>query len=161
MKISIVVAVSENNVIGRDGKIPWQHIPEDMKHFQDITGNHCLLMGRKTLESIGHPLPERINLVLSSNPEYKPEGAIVFKTIQEAINFAENLDEQELMVIGGESIYRHILPIADTIYLTKITRRYEGDVHFPEINREEWIVKSLELHSNDPDFEFQHLERKS
>lgn len=159
MKISIIVAVSENNVIGCNGKIPW-HIPEDLGHFKELTLSHHILMGRKTFESIGRPLPGRINLVVSSNLKYKPEGVNVFSTTQEAIEHAKYFGERELMVIGGESIYKEVLPMADTIYLTKIGKRYEGNVRFPEINKEDWSVISSELHSNNPDFEFQHLERR-
>ena len=159
MKISIVVAISENGVIGRGKKIPW-HIPEDLGHFKDITLGHHILMGRKTYESIGHPLPGRINLVVSSNTKFKPEGVSVFGSTSEAIEHAKYFGERELMVIGGESIYKDILPIADTIYLTRIGKRYEGNVRFPEIDKEEWTVISSELHSNNPDFEFQHLERR-
>lgn len=159
MKISIIVAVSENGVIGSNGKIPW-HIPEDLGHFKRVTQGHHLLMGRNTFESIGHPLPGRINLIVSSNPMYKAEGAVVFGSTQEAIDFAKGAGERELMVVGGETVYKETLPLADTIYLTKIARRYEGNVHFPEINREEWITISSEPHSNDPDFEFQRLERR-
>lgn len=159
MKISIIVAVSENNVIGCNGKIPW-HIPEDLGHFKELTLSHHILMGRKTFESIGRPLPGRINLVVSSNLKYKPEGVSVFSTTHEAIEHAKYFGERELMVIGGESIYKEVLPMADTIYLTKIGKRYEGNVRFPEINKEDWSVISSELHSNNPDFEFQHLERR-
>lgn len=127
MKISIIVAVSENNVIGKDGKIPW-HIPEDLKHFKEITMGHHIMMGRNTFESIGHPLPGRVNLVISSNPLYSPEGVSVFRSIEEAVVFAKTAGEDELIVIGGESIYKSMLPLADTIYLTKVSKSCEGNV---------------------------------
>lgn len=159
MKISIIVAVSENNVIGKDGKIPW-HIPEDLKHFKEITMGHHIMMGRNTFESIGHPLPGRVNLVISSNPLYSPEGVSVFRSIEEAVVFAKTAGEDELIVIGGESIYKSMLPLADTIYLTKVSKSCEGNVYFPEINNEEWTTISLESHTENPDFEFRRLERR-
>ena len=159
MKISIIVAVSENNVIGKDGKIPW-YLPGDLKHFKEITTGHHIMMGRNTFESIGHPLPGRTNLVVSSKSSYSPEGVTVFKSVEDAIAFARSAGENELMVIGGASVYKSTLPLADTIYLTRISRSYEGNVCFPEINNEEWTTISLESNINNPDFEFKHLERK-
>ena len=159
MKISIIVAVAENGVIGSGGKIPW-HIPEDLKHFKEVTIGHHIIMGRKTFESIGHPLPGRTNLVISSSDNYTPEGVKVFKTVEEGIEFARLSGEEELMVIGGESIYKKTLPLADNLYLTKVSEKYEGNVFFPEIKDGQWEIISLESHKNSPNFEFRHLERK-
>lgn len=117
-------------------------------------------MGRNTFESIGVPLPGRTNLVISKNPNFHPEGVIVFDSVEKAVNFAKSRDEEELMVIGGESIYTSVLPIADTIYLTQVSGTYEGNAHFPKLAEENWVTISLEHHSNNPDFEFRHLERR-
>lgn len=161
MKISIIVAVSKNNVIGQGKKLLW-HIPEDMKHFKEITTGHHILMGKTTYESIGRLLPGRVTLILSSNKDYKvPEGAHVFENEKDAVEFAMQNGEKELMIIGGGSIYRLFLPIADKIYLTKVLKEFKGDVTFPEINTDDWKEISKEVYQeSDPPFEFIELERK-
>jgi dihydrofolate reductase len=158
MKISIIVAVSANNVIGAQGKIPWD-IPQDMKHFKSKTVGHHVLMGRATQQSIGKPLKDRTNLVLSRDTEYRPEGYVVFDNLHAAIDYARNNGEQELMIIGGEQIYALALPIAETIYMTLIKKEYEGDTHFPKLD-DSWTVNSKEPHEGNPDYEFRRYERR-
>lgn len=160
MKISIIVAVSKNNVIGQGKKLLW-HIHSDMKHFRKITMGHHILMGKTTFESIGMPLPGRTNIILSSDRSLKVPGAFVFQNEEDAIKFAEKNGEEELMVIGGGTIYKLFFPRTDKIYLTKVLKEYKGDVKFPEIDMGIWQVSGKEPHpENDPPFEFIELERK-
>lgn len=159
MKISIVVAVSLNNVIGNEGKIPW-NIPEDLKHFREITSHHHVLMGRKTYESIGHPLPKRTNLILTTDPDYKIEGCYVFNDPEEAINFARENGEEDLMVIGGEQIYRLALPVTEVIHMTRVLQEFKGDAFFPQLRDKEWRQLEHELHDkNNISFEYRTIER--
>jgi len=159
MKISIIVAVSKNNVIGNQGKLIW-HISEDLKHFKKITTGHCILMGKNTYESIGRPLSLRTNLILSSNKEFKVDGAFVFNNPQDAVKFAKKKGEKELMIIGGEKDYRYFLPKADKIYLTKVLKNYNGNATFPEIKNEDWARVNYEAHHDlNPPFEYINLER--
>lgn len=165
MKISIVVAMSENGVIGKDNKIPW-HVPDDLRRFKKITEGHHVLMGRKTFESIletlKKPLPNRTNLVLSRDENYKHEGVFVFQDFNEAVNYAKKQNEVELMVIGGREIYRLALPQAETLYTTRILRNVEGDTFFPLLNMNEWRVVEHQFCSGKPEtsHEFRKLERK-
>ncbi len=137
MNISIIVAVSENNVIGCNNKLLW-HIPGDLKRFKAITMGHPIVIGRKTFESIGRPLPGRNNVVISRQGGYKPEGCTVYSSIHEAIS---NLaGEKEIFIIGGGEIYQQALPLANKIYLTKIHKSFYGDTFFPEFPIQEWKV---------------------
>ncbi len=135
MKISIVVAMAANGVIGQDNELPW-HLPADLKHFKQTTMGKPILMGRKTWESIGRPLPGRTNIVITRDSSYYAAGCIVVDSIEAAISAAGEQDE--VMVIGGAELYRQVLPYADTIYLTRIHERFEGDTRFPEIPDTEW-----------------------
>ena len=135
MRITLVVAVSENGVIGRDAGLPW-HLPADLRHFKRITLGHPILMGRRTHESIGRPLPGRTNLILSRDPDFFSPGCTVVPNWAQALEAAG--DSAELMVIGGEAIYRLALPRADRIYLTRIHARVEGDAHFPDLEPADW-----------------------
>lgn len=160
MKISLIVAVAKNNVIG-DGKQLLWHLPGDLPRFKLITTNHHILMGRKTYESIGRVLPNRTNIIISKNKDLKINGAFVFKNPEEAVEFAKEHGEEELMVIGGGTIYKYFLPLADKIYLTKVNRDYKGDVVFPEINMNDWTETDSEYHlDSDPPFEYKTLVRK-
>lgn len=160
MKISIIAAVSKNNVIGKKGSGLLWHLPMDLKHFKEITLGHHMLMGRKTFETIGKALPGRTNIVLSSDASIKAPDIYVFKTIDEAIEFAEKRNETELMIIGGGKIYEQFLPIADKLYITEVKKRFGGDVVFPEINKNEWKEVSREKHKDgDIAFNFVVFER--
>lgn len=132
MLISIIVAVSENNVIGKNGHLPW-HLSQDLKRFKAITSGHHILLGRKNYEDIGRPLPNRTNIVLSRNPKFSAPGCIVAKSLSEAFLFAENAGEPELFVIGGANVYAAALPFAKKLYLTRVLADVDGDVSMPPL----------------------------
>lgn len=159
MKLSLIVAMSENRVIGVDNRLPW-HIPEDLKRFKKITSGHPILMGRKTFESIGRVLPNRTNIIISRNREYRVEGAFVCHSLQEGIEFASKAPgSDEVFVIGGGEIFKEALPKADRIYLTTVHWPYEGDAFFPEIPAKKFEAKSSEKLSEDPAATLTVLER--
>ena len=135
-KLSLIVAAADNNVIGKDNKMPW-HIPEDFKYFKAVTMGKPCIMGRKTYESIlaqlGKPLPGRTSIVISRNG-YAHEGATVVGSLEEAIEKGKAETDDEIMVIGGAQIYALTLPMADRVYLTRVHQRPEGDAFFPELD---------------------------
>ena len=161
-KISIIVAVDENGTIGCEGVIPW-HLPEDFKRFKEITMGHPVIMGRKTIESLPHgALPGRTNIVITKESDYKKRDVLAARSLEIALQLA--VDEKEVFIIGGEQIYKLALPITDTIYLTKVHNSFAGDSFFPEINDNEWILESSELHKMDEknsiDFSYLIYQRK-
>ena len=133
MIISIIAAIAENNVIGNDNKLIW-HISEDLRHFKKLTLGRPVIMGRKTFESLGKPLPGRTNIVITRNKSFEAEGCITVNSFDEALAAADGNDP---FVIGGQSIYEAALPVADVLYITRIYRKGEGDAFFPEIS-DEW-----------------------
>ena len=135
MKISLIVAMASNRVIGVNGQMPW-HLSADLKKFRQITTGHPILMGRKTYESIGRPLPERRNIIISRNPDYQVTGCEVFSNINLAIGSCDK--NEEIFVIGGAAFYETMLPKANFLYLTEINKEFAGDTYFPEINYQEW-----------------------
>jgi dihydrofolate reductase len=136
--IALIVAVAENGVIGRDGKLPWR-IPEDMKWFRERTAGRPLIMGRKTWESFPkRPLPGRTNIVITRDASYKAEGAVVVTSLPAALDVAYGEAPEEIMVIGGAEIYRAALPLVRRIYLTSVHGEIEGDTLFPPIDRADW-----------------------
>ena len=137
MKISIIVAAATNNVIGSDGELPWR-LPEDLKRFKQLTIGKPVIMGRLTYESIGKPLPDRKNIVLSARKGLNIEGCEVVDTPDAAIRLAG--DAEEVMVIGGGGVYSQMLPMADRIYMTRINGTFDGDTFFPELDDKEWQV---------------------
>ena len=148
MIISLIVAASENNVIGKNNDLPWR-LPDDMKFFVRTTKGHHILTGRKNLQSFGKLLPNRTNIVLTRDKNFEFEGAIIFHELEQAIAYAEKNGESELMIIGGGEIYRQALPQADRIYLTRVHTEIEGDVFFPELNEDEWKLVSEDFHPKD------------
>ncbi|MFC2151761.1 dihydrofolate reductase [Bacteroidota bacterium] len=134
--LSIIVAVAENNVIGKDNDLIW-HLPRDLKHFKETTTGHYVIQGRKTFESCGKPLPNRTNVIITRDKNYRVEGCIVVNSLEEAIKEAK--DDPEAFIIGGGKIYEQAINIVDRIYITQIHHSFEGDTFFPEINTEEWI----------------------
>lgn len=130
MTISIIVAMSENRVIGCAGKLPW-HLPADLKHFKALTWGKALIMGSKTFSSIGRALPGRLNIVMSHNSSFVAPACVVVNTVEQAIKAAGN---QEIMVIGGAEIYRLFLPLATRLYLTLVKTEVKGDTYMPEID---------------------------
>ncbi len=160
MNISIVVAADENGVIGRDNKLPWR-LPADLRHFREVTLGKPVIMGRKTYESIGKPLPGRHNIVITRTRDLVIAGCTVVNTLDEAIDAAGNADE--VMIIGGEEIFRETLGLANRIYLTRVHTAVEGDTWFPDIDYDEWRETSIEAHASDERnehaYSFELLER--
>lgn len=160
MRISMVVAASTNNVIGRDGGLPW-HIPEDLKHFKAITLGHPIVMGRRTFESIGRALPGRVNIVLTTRTDCVADGCAIVRSPAAALAAAGDADE--VMIIGGGQVYSLFLPMADRIYMTRVETEIEGDTFFPALPANEWRVSSEERFPPSPErehaFSFQNLER--
>jgi dihydrofolate reductase len=130
MKISIIVAIAQNRVIGANGGLPW-HLSEDLKRFKKLTMGHPIVMGRKTFESIGRPLPGRENVVLTRNRSFGPEGVTVLHSFGE---LESRFGNQEVFVIGGADLFRLALPMTDRLYLTQIDRNFEGETLFPEFD---------------------------
>ena len=138
MRIALIAAVAANGVIGSDNRLPW-HLPEDLREFKRITLGKPLIMGRKTFESIGRPLPGRTNIVLSRQPGWQREGVVVASDLAVALDLARELaGADEVMVIGGEQIYRQALPLAERLYLTLVDLDVAGDARFPELDRGQW-----------------------
>jgi dihydrofolate reductase len=163
MRISFIVAKSLNNVIGRNNQLPW-HLKDDLQNFKRLTTGHHILMGRKTFESIGKPLPGRISLVCSSEQRPVQDQVLWFNSIFRAIKHAERNGESELFVIGGEKIFKSALSLADRIYLTEVKAEVEGDVFFPQLSLKNWKKVSEQQFSkdghNDFDFSIQVLDRR-
>jgi dihydrofolate reductase len=150
-KLSIIVAMSSNRVIGVNNTLPW-HLSEDLKHFKSLTTGHTIIMGRKTYESIGRPLPNRRNIVISRNKEASYEGAEVVHSIEDAFSISRN--DNEVFVIGGSNIYQQALSLVDHLYITEIKKRFSGDAYFPEINKQIWVESSREDHITNDGLEF-------
>jgi dihydrofolate reductase len=147
VKITLVAAMGKNRAIGLAGRLPW-HLPADLKRFRAITLGAPIIMGRRTHESIGRPLPGRKNIVLTHAPDYRAEGCTVVHSVEEALREAAG---EEAMVIGGASVYRDFLPRADRIHLTLIHGDFPADTFFPEIDRAAWReVERVDV-GNDPD----------
>jgi dihydrofolate reductase len=159
-RISIVVAMDTRGVIGRDNGLPW-HLPADLQHFKQTTMGKPILMGRKTHESIGRPLPGRSNIVITRDSGYRAAGCVVVNSIDAALAAAG--DQDEIMVIGGADFYRQVLPRTDTIYLTRIHEAFDGDTCFPELNAADWREVERSDHTADAknphDYSFIRLDR--
>jgi dihydrofolate reductase len=138
--ITLIVAASLNNAIGKDNKLLW-HLPADLKYFKNKTWGMPVIMGRKTYEAVGKPLPGRMNIVISSDKNLKIENVAVVSAIDAAIKQAEETNCKELFITGGAQVYKDTMNIADKIYLTRIHAELEGDTFFPEINEQEWELR--------------------
>lgn len=162
MKISLIVAMSQNRVIGRNNKMPW-HLPADLKRFRAITMNSPILMGRNTFESIGKPLDGRANLILSHNQNYQQQGCQIFQSFENALETAKTLGN-ELFIIGGATLYEMTLPLAQRLYLTQIQAEFEGDTFFPEFDLNDWNEIACEQINHDEKVDFSYrfltLEKK-
>lgn len=161
--VSIIVACSENNVIGKDNGLIWR-LSNDLKRFKALTTGHAIVMGRKTFESIGRPLPNRRNIILSKNLEAM-DGCEIMRSADEVLELAKSTDE-ELFIIGGGQVYEQFLPFADKLYLTLVHTEAEGDTFFPALNRDEWTEVARESfkadEKNEFDYEFvDYLRRKN
>jgi dihydrofolate reductase len=163
-RISLIVAMSENRVIGRKNQLPW-HMPGDLKHFKQLTSGHWVAMGRKTLDSIGKPLPNRTNVVITRQGAYTaPTGVLVAHGLNEAISLAAEAAQDELFILGGAEIFAQALPRAGRIHLTLIHANIDGDTYFPAFEGREWILAHDERHEADEKnpfaYSFQRYERR-
>jgi dihydrofolate reductase len=162
MRVSLLVASSENNVIGKDNGLPW-HLPNDLKYFKNLTWGLPILMGRKTFDSIGKVLPGRKNIVITRNRDWQQHGVDVVHSLEEAVSKADGYGAKEIFVIGGAEIFKTGLSKADRLYLTRIHQTVEGDVFFPELDMEEWHLISSRFctadEKNTYDHSFQVWER--
>ena len=147
MLISLIVATDENNAIGNNNQLLC-HLPADLKYFKQTTTGHHIVMGRKTYESVGRPLPNRVNIVLSSNPDLVLEGCVVKTSLIEAVDFAQHAGETELFITGGGTIYNQALSMAHRIYLTRIHHTFEADTYFPKLGHA-WKAVKQEYHEAD------------
>lgn len=164
MRVSFIVAKAENNVIGINNTLPW-HLKADLQNFKRITIGHHIIMGRKTFESIGRPLPGRMSLVISSEPRPAQENVLWFSSILRAIKHAERNGETELFIIGGEKVFKSALSLADRIYLTEVKGEVKGDTYFPQLSLKNW-KKISECQfpkdaDNDHDFTLIVLDRRN
>ncbi len=152
-RLALVVAVADNGVIGREGRLPWR-LPSDLKQFRRLTMGKPLIMGRKTFQSIGKPLDGRDNIVVTRDPAFAAEGVLVARSFEEAVALARTCAEargaDEIAVIGGAQIYAAALPAADRIYLTQVHGAFEGDTVFPALDRAAWQETARERHAAGP-----------
>lgn len=163
MIISLIVAAANNNVIAKDGQMPWRQ-SNDLQYFKNITWGMPVIMGRKTFQSMGKALPGRKNIVITRQADWRPEGTVIVKSLDEALTQAAATDAKEAMVIGGGEIYRLAIEKADRIYLTRIKAEPGGDIFFPEVNTNEWKLIRSDDHvadeKNQYDYSFQVWEKK-
>jgi len=136
--LALVVAMTPDRVIGLNGDMPW-HIPEDLKHFRRVTMGHAIIMGRKTHESIGRPLPRRRNIVITRNRDAEFPGCEVAHSLEEAIDMAREGGDDEPRIVGGGAIYALALPLATKLIVTEVDLSVEGDTHFPAYDLERWV----------------------
>tara|TARA_B110000014_G_scaffold254192_1_gene234480 strand:+ start:2422 stop:2907 length:486 start_codon:yes stop_codon:yes gene_type:complete len=159
-KISIIVAMSQNSVIGINNQLPW-HIAEDLKNFKKTTLNHCVIMGRKTYDSIGKPLNNRRNIVISRDSSLKIDGVEVVNSLEKAISMVK--EALEIFIIGGEQIYSMALSLATHLYITKVDGHFKGDAFFPDLDQKEWkeIAREDLISESQLKFSFLKFERIS
>jgi dihydrofolate reductase len=158
MRISIIAAIATNGVIGRDGKLPW-HLSDDLKRFKRLTMGHTIIMGRKTWESIGRPLPGRKSVVVTRHADYAvPEGVHTARNLDEALGIAQSAGDDEAFIVGGSELYRWALPRADRFYFTEVAADVEGDAYFPlnfdSFDWDEWEHLETEAHEADANNEY-------
>lgn len=159
MTVSIVVAIAENHAIGKDNKLLW-HLPKDLKHFKEITTDGTVIMGRKTYDSVGKPLPNRRNIIITRQ-QIEIAGCEVVNSLQAALDLCQGLEE--VFIVGGAEIYKQAMPLTDRIYLTIVHQKFEGDTYFPEIKPDTWRETERADHEADEKnafpFSFITLER--
>jgi dihydrofolate reductase len=160
MQLALIAAMARNRVIGHNNALIW-HLPEDLKHFKNTTSGHHIIMGRKTFESIGRPLPNRVNIVVSRNADLSIPGVMVTHSLEEAIQ--KSAADTQPFVVGGAQLYAAALPFATDLYLTHIDKDFEGDAFFPEFSMNDWQVVATETHQKEgPDgftYSFVHYQR--
>jgi dihydrofolate reductase len=162
MIISIIVAAANNNAIGKNNALPW-HLKGDLQYFKRLTTNHCIIMGRNTFESIGKPLPNRTNIVLSSDKAFAAEGVVVRHTLQDALDYCTRWAQHEVFIIGGAQLYKQSIDLAHKIYLTKVdTEVKDADAFFDSIDSKKWELTAAERHGkdehNDHDYIFEQYQ---
>lgn len=164
MIISLIVAAAQNNAIGKEGLMPW-HLPNDLRHFKNITWGMPVVMGRKTFESLGKPLAGRKNIVITRQAGWKAPGVVVVKSIEDALFVVKEADVKEAMVIGGGEIYKSVFDRAKRIYLTRVEASPDADTFFPVIDPQQWYLMSQKNHEADEknafNYSFQVWERLS
>src|SRR5688572_698691 len=148
MQISIIVAASDNGVIGKDNQLLWR-LPDDLKRFKQLTLGHPMIMGRKTFESIGKPLPGRTSIVITRNADFRPEGVVVVHSLDEAIEAARQIENSEAFIIGGGELYRQAQSIADHLYVTEVHTNIEGDTYFHIDEPSAWTEAERIVHEHD------------
>lgn len=166
MKLSLIAAIAENGVIGRDGELPW-HLAADLRRFKRLTMGHAIVMGRKTWESIGRPLRGRTSIIITRQAGYDAgdDRVLVAGDLDEALKMAREADceQNQIFIIGGAAIYEDTLPRADRLYLTRVHAQVEGDVTFPTIDWSQWQLREQSQHTADPlndhDYSFEMYER--
>ena len=160
--ISFIWAMDENGLIGKNNDLPWR-LPEDLKYFKRITDGHPIVMGRKTFESIGKPLPNRENVILTRNTDFSQEGCIVFHRVEDVLQFAEE-KESETFIMGGKEVYKQFIPYVDKLYVTVIHNEFKGDTHMPSIPWGNFNCisseKGINNENNPYDYEFKVFVRK-
>lgn len=157
-EICIIAALSENRAIGKDNKLLWR-IPEDLRHFKELTTGHPVIMGRKTFESIGRPLPGRINIIVTRDQSFEAAGCVVCHSIEAAIETAKDQKQDKVFIIGGEQVYEETVGLADKLYLTLVEGEFEGDAFFPDYSEFKRIVSDKTGESEGLKFRFLELER--
>ncbi|MCI5081926.1 MAG: dihydrofolate reductase [Saprospiraceae bacterium] len=155
MLVSAIVATAHNNVIGKDNDIPW-YLPADLKYFKKKTLHHHIIMGRKTYQSIGRPLPKRTNVIITRDPFFIASNCIVKSSLEEALEAAHDNGEEEAFIIGGGMIYELSQSYWDRVYLTEVDLKVEGDIYFPKLDLEKWKLVSSEAHEADEKNEFNY-----
>lgn len=149
MRIAQVVAVSQNHAIGKDNKLIW-HLPADLKHYKEITMGHHMIMGRKTYESIGRPLPGRTTVIITRDKDYKAEGCVIVNSLEEGLEVARSANDAEACIVGGGEIFRQAMHLTDKIYLTVINEHFDGDTFYPELDPKQWnLVKREDFHPDE------------
>ena len=144
--ITIIAAVAENNALGKNNRLLW-HLPADLKRFMKVTSGHHVIMGRKTYESLGKPLPKRTNIIITRNPGFNAEGITVVSSIEEALNYAKS--DTSPFILGGAEIYRQTMDLADMLDITRVHHSFDADAFFPDINPDVWEEISRETHRAD------------
>ena len=161
-ELCIVVAAAENNVIGKDNQLLW-HLPKDLRFFKQTTSGGTVIMGRKTFESVGKPLPNRRNIIITRQPDFHAEGTEVVHSLETALEHCR--DENRVFIVGGAEIYRQALPLTNELYLTRVHAAPEGDTYFPEVDLSGWELLWQEAHPADERhahaFTFYHYRRRS
>jgi len=153
MRISIIAAMAANRTIGLENRLPW-HLPDDLKRFKALTMNHHIVMGRKTYDSIGKPLPGRDTVIVTRNMDYAVPGCVAVNSLDAALTVS--FSDAEVFFVGGADLYRQVLPIANRIYLTEIRRVFDGDAFFPEFDMRQWSETSREQHRTEGDNGFEY-----